>query len=712
MTKPAVETVELPLQTREARFQPSTVNEEARTVDLCWTTGATVRRRDFFGDAWDEQLMLDEGAVRMDRLNSGASVLDSHSSTRLSAVLGVVERAWMDGNGAKRQGWATVRFSDRADVEPIWRDVRSGIIRNVSVGYAIHRVDKDEKAKIPLVRVVDWEPYELSMVAVPADAGAKVRSQQDERRFPCVVERTATMADQATSAATNEVAGDKAPPKLEERKPDNKGTNERNRDDAPEQQQRAETEQTNGDARAKANGHDPEPVPTGPTAEQVRQQIEAAVQADRERADAIRLSARVLKFGSEVAERLIKSGSTLATAQSELVRLAAERQEALEAIEGPVIRSGEQDEDQTRAKAITSAILHRYSPGQFNFECGGERFNGMALLELARHCLEEAGVRTWGFSRNELARRAMLPGYGERSSGLHTTSDFAAVLADVANKTLRQSYTEAPRTFLPFCRRTTMPDFKITNRTQLGEAPQLLRKNEHGEFVRGTLSDARESYKLDTFGRVFGITREVLVNDDLDAFTRLPALFGASAARKENDIVWAVILANAAMGDGIALFHVNHGNLKASASGPPSITTVGAARASMSKQTGLDGALISAMARFILVPPELETTAEQLVTAITPNLVSSVVPPSIRSLTVISEPRLSVGVTLGGPGGASTTYAGSATAWYLAASPGEIDTVEYAYLEGEEGVMIDSRIGFDVDGVEIRAKTRFRRERP
>ena len=88
MTGPAVETVELPLQTRQARFEPKSADAEARTIELTWTTGATVRRRDWFGDARDEQLMLDDGAVRLDRLNNGAccSIVIPAASSRLCSA--------------------------------------------------------------------------------------------------------------------------------------------------------------------------------------------------------------------------------------------------------------------------------------------------------------------------------------------------------------------------------------------------------------------------------------------------------------------------------------------------------------------------------------------------------------------------------------------------------------------------------------------------
>ncbi len=129
------EQVQLPILRRNANLAPQTVDEASRTVECIWTTGATVRRRGLFEGEWDEELSVKDGAVQLQRLNAGAPVLDSHGARSVARVLGVVERAWLTGEGHNREGRATIRFSERAEVTPIWRDVQTGILRNVSVGY-------------------------------------------------------------------------------------------------------------------------------------------------------------------------------------------------------------------------------------------------------------------------------------------------------------------------------------------------------------------------------------------------------------------------------------------------------------------------------------------------------------------------------------------------------------------------------------------------
>ena len=168
--------IDLPMQTRSANFIPTTVDIEARTVEMVWSTGATVRRRDWStGQSYDERLSLDPTHVRLDRLNGGAPLLNSHEMYDLKGVLGVVEKAWI----ANGEGRATVRFSNREDVAPIWSDVKDGIIRNVSVSYRINTFQiRDEAGKIQERLAVDWEPLELSAVPVGADPGAGFRSTE------------------------------------------------------------------------------------------------------------------------------------------------------------------------------------------------------------------------------------------------------------------------------------------------------------------------------------------------------------------------------------------------------------------------------------------------------------------------------------------------------------------------------------------------------
>jgi len=158
---PEREARELGLPMRaEVRLMPDSVDETTRTVEMVWSTGASVRRRDpWTGRVYDEVLSLDAAHVDLSRLNGGAPLLNTHGAYDLEDVLGVVEAAWIDTRSGTPVGRARVRFSERQDVAPIWADVRSGIIRNVSVGYAVRTYEiTEEEGTVPVWTAVDRQP--------------------------------------------------------------------------------------------------------------------------------------------------------------------------------------------------------------------------------------------------------------------------------------------------------------------------------------------------------------------------------------------------------------------------------------------------------------------------------------------------------------------------------------------------------------------------
>ncbi|WP_375572794.1 prohead protease/major capsid protein fusion protein [Seohaeicola saemankumensis] len=705
----------LGLQLRaDVRLMPETVDVEARTVELVWSTGATVRRRDYWtGKPYDEVLSLEAGHVDLSRLNGGAPLLNTHGAHDLGQVLGVVERAWVETGEAGAQGRARVRFSARADVEPIWRDVEAGIIRNVSVGYSVRRFEiTEQEGQVPIWRAVDWQPMELSAVPVGADAAAGFRGSGVPEIF-CQLERATLLKPSQQYTETDQAVIDQEKDKtMDEQIETPVARGAMDHGDASEIGRQARV------APAHAAGTAADPLQTA-TEEQpaagraaaaefvapheqrraigtsdvaeagravvdepaMRRIAQDAMEGERARIAGIQDAARKLGVGEEITADLVRRGVGLHEARGALIDAAAQNDRAVET--RPHIRMGGQCEVDTRRAAVEAALLHRHDPGRFELTAAARDWRGLSLIEMARDILSSEGVRVRGLSRDELATRA-----------LHSTSDFPLILSNVTNKTLRAAYETAPRTFAPLARRTTVADFRDVHRLQLGEAPQLEKVNESGEYKRGTLGEAQEKYRIETFGKVIGITRQVLINDDLDAFTRVPALFGTAAATLESDVVWGVITANAAMADGKALFHAGHNNLAATGV-KLDVAGLAKARTAMSLQKGLDGrTVLNIRPAFLVVPTSLELEAEQLLAQnIVPAKSTDVVPGSLRSLTVISEPRLDPGA--------------GAVPWYLMASPAAIDTIEYAYLEGQEGVAMETRMGFDVDGMEIRARLDF-----
>lgn len=172
----------------DLRADVGTVNDETRTVELIFTTGADVVRFDWMsGKRYIERLSIDPKHVRLDRLNAGAPLLNAHSAWSLADQIGVVEPGSASMQG--KQGRANVRFSKRADVEPFYQDVRDKIIRNVSVGYRVHKFEETTNGKegLPVRLAIDWEPYEISMVPMGADSGARVRTSREVATHTCIV---------------------------------------------------------------------------------------------------------------------------------------------------------------------------------------------------------------------------------------------------------------------------------------------------------------------------------------------------------------------------------------------------------------------------------------------------------------------------------------------------------------------------------------------
>jgi hypothetical protein len=647
----------------DIRADVASVNPDDRTVALTFSTGATGRRFDWrTGEYYLEALSLDPKHVRLGRLNSGAPLLNSHQSWDLSAVMGTV----VDGSAAVngRRGDATVLFSRRPDVEPFYQDVRDRVIRKISVGYVVHKYDETpgKNGGLATRTAVDWEPYEVSLVPMPFDNGAQVRGVKPTNPegaevplYPCQI--TVRSADHTEEPAMTE---DRQPSEtIVERNPLDPG--------APTAPTRA------------AN-----PAPSEPN------ELDQAADAERDRIRGIMDACQAAKVPVTMMKRFIDTKVPLVKAQAEIFdelrKRAGDDQGPQSTATGDSHVLVRDNMIHVRA-GITNAVLHRMAPTAFPLDDKGRNYRAMSAMDIARAYLQARGVRVTDMTKNQIAAEAL--GLTNRS-GMHTTSDFADLLADVANKRLRKAYDEQPQTWRPLITAGTLPDYKTVKRLQFGDAPSLVEIKEHGEYTFGTIGEGKEEYRLVKYGRKFAITREALINDDLDAFSRLPMMFGRKARILESDLVWAQITSNPTMGDTNALFSAAHSNLQTDGD-VISVASLGRARAALRMQTSLDGAYLNLSGRFLLVPTALETKADQFVSVIQAQAPGSV-NPFQGKLQVIAEPRLD---------------ANSATAWYLAASPDQVDMIEIAYLEGEEGPQVESRIGWDVDGVEVKCRLDF-----
>jgi len=337
----------------------------------------------------------------------------------------------------------------------------------------------------------------------------------------------------------------------------------------------------------------------------------------------------------------------------------------------------------TKLAQMENALLHRLAPSKVKLEAGRE-FYGNSIMNYVDECLKDVGFTGHGRSKLEAINLAFT-----------SSSDLGNLLANVANKRLRQAYEEAEPTYRRWARRApNAPDFKQINAVELSGTPDLLRVNEAGEFKYSKLSDGAEVYSLLTYGRILPFTRQSMVNDDLRGFDRIVTGFGSSAARLENRLVYSELTANAALSDSIALFHASHGNLVTPGTAI-SATSLGVARGKMRAQTGLNSETLDLVPRFLIVPAALEQLAYQFTS-------NQFVPATAAD---VNEFRAG-GRTSLEPVVEGLLDSASPLAWYLSASQANAE-IEYCFLEGQEEIHIDQRQGFEIDGMEFKARLDF-----
>jgi phage major head subunit gpT-like protein len=654
MARPSPQTIDVP--PLSLRAEVSSFNEEQRTVDLIFSTGAPVERFDWMsGKRYLEVLSMEPKAIRLERMNSGAPLLDSHSAWSVTDQLGAV----VPGTARIEKGHAlaTVKFSARAAVAGVLQDVKDQIIRSVSVGYRVRAFveDTSKDGVIPTRTATDWEPYEISLVSMPADNGAKIRRADVETNSCILISRDLPKETVMAETPGENVRQDKSEFVVEQ--------------DPLKPESTTQRLALADDKKKEPNDRD------------------RGVIAERERVQGINNACRAARLPNAFGDDLIQSGMSLVDAQTRVFKELQSREADGPRPGGVALASVSDNMVHVRA-GIENAILHRISPTLFKLEDVGRDYRGMTLIGIADSYLKAQGVRTTRLSKSEIAGMAL--GLNQRG-GYHTTSDFADLLEGIVSQTLRKAYDEAPQTYTVISRQMTAPDFKNITMLQFGEAPALVEVKEHGEYTRGTIGLGKEAFALKTYGRIFAITRAALVNDDVDAFSQVPLKFGRSARTLESDLVWAQITGNAQMGDNENLFSAAHANLETDGD-RISIDSLSRARRAIRLQTSTDGTtMMNLTPKYLLVPPSLETVAQQFVGQITPSSAANANPFS-GLLTVIAEPRLEDD---------------SALAWYLAVSPDQTDIVVYAYLEGQTGPTIEQRVGFDVDGLEIKCRHDF-----
>ena len=660
--------INTPALMMRAMFEPSTLNEEERTIEVTFATDALVLMRDWDGQFYEE-LSFDPKHIRMDRLNAGAPLLNNHDRwAGVSGVLGSVQKAWVDGN----QGRALIKFSAREEVQPVIQDVKDGILRTISAGYRVYKYEKKGTAsdprtskkpdEIPTYRAVDWEPYEISLAPIPADIKATVRSGGSELTNECIIFETETEMNR------NEVIAE-----LKQRKI---------------QFDESATDEQLNTLLEQSRSQNPTPAPADPQKPvNADEQIRAAIAAERQRTADITLAVRAARLGDDFAQKMINDGTTIEKARELIIAEFSKQDPNTQTRNGLNIKVTADGDVKTR-NAVEAALLLRADEKAFAIDTQtvegrdlasrAREFRADSLLDIARNMLEDKGDRVRGLSKDEIVTRAL------------STTDYPLLLGSVVNRILRRAYEAPAQTWRPLSRQMNATDFRTMTAIQAGGNIKLEEVSEGGEFKSGKMAEGKETWKVKTYGKIVSITRQAIINDDLNGFARLSELFGQAAANLEADVVWGLIINNTVLADGKALFHADHSNLKGSGGAKPSLTTLSAGRLSFRKQTGLAGESLNLMPKFLIVPPELETVAEQIIATGYMPTTQDNINVLARSVTPIVESRLT-----------------DADAWYLACDPAQIDMIVHSYLDGQEGMFTETRYGFEVDGVQIKVRKDF-----
>jgi hypothetical protein len=406
------------------------------------------------------------------------------------------------------------------------------------------------------------------------------------------------------------------------------------------------------------------------------------IRAERERVHTIGNMCRIAQL-PKFAEQFIADGTPVDIVREKLFR-------EMERTNPPMGASRIASEDVTdyrgRKAAMVDGLVQRAGFKLKDPANGSDYFVRSSILDIAKHFVKEHGrddVRMMG--ADTIIRRAM-------TLRSHTTSDFPSILANVQNKILREAYENTPATFQHWTVKGSGENFKELSRVQLSEAPALSEVAEKEEYSYGSFGESKEVFQIKKYGKLFRISWEAMVNDDLQAFARIAKAFTASAKRGLNSAVYSVLTTNAVMSDGTALFHDDHSNL-ATSGAAIGILPLSAARLAMRTQAGLNTTdPLNIEPKYLIIPAALETTADQTINTME-GLSADDGPgtrnPFYRKLTVVPEPFLD---TI------------DDDAWFVSADPAFFDTVEVAYLDSEETPFIEEKTGWEVDSWEFKIR--------
>lgn len=636
----------------DASGRPTTINEDARSVEVIASTEQPVWVMD-----WEEssqkpklEILLMSGC----RMPRQVPLLDTHSRESVHRVLGSFRDIHIADGPAGPQLVGRIEYSQAEDARNAWIKTSEGHLTDVSVGYDIEEYallrkgesimldDREFHAREHPLRIVTrWALKELSLCPIGADTLAKTRQQstsgaagrdtnqkrgnsmkirlkkRSKRRqqleslhrwlrarrsgredadlelaeVELVDEANEPIAPEDLSEVAIEELIDELEVALEEEQAD-PGSEERADGEPPEEEENEE------EKKPEEEGQRRKPAKRSAARRGLSSASRIAEQARKEeqlRIVAIGNLARAHNISQTAEHDLIERGVSVDQAKAEVLDMLHARRSG-----GPGVRVsvGRSDLEKFRS-ATRDAIGLRCGLRIEKPAVGALELRGRTMPMLAMEMLQRAN-RPHGGTMRELMARAL------------TTTDLPMLLVDTQRRVLMEAFEQAPETWHLWCGTGTATDFKKNKAVGLEGDFTLLEKPESGEYTKGHLQEFGEEWFIREFGRKMAISRQSLINDDLNALVEIPRAYGEACARLIGDIAFEAMVAEPNnMGDGKPLFSTEHNNLYVGAGGPPTVESIGQVVTGMSLQKNSYGFPITIVPRFFLAPVAMKTVAEQ-----------------------------------------------------------------------------------------------------
>jgi len=308
----------------------------------------------------------------------------------------------------------------------------------------------------------------------------------------------------------------------------------------------------------------------------------------------------------------------------------------------------------------------------------------------------------------ELACGTQLPRYKRDAIGwleaAFSTTTLPGILSNIANKMLLEGYNYVDDTWRKICKFSTVNDFKTHSRYRLTSDFKFEKIGDGGELKHGKLDEQKFTQKADTYGIMFALTRQMIVNDDLSALTDVPRQIGMGAAESIMDAVWDLLHLNPVQSDGKTFFHADHKNYLAGATTALSVDGLTKAEVAFMEQVKPNGRPLGVPASILLVPTSLKVIAEMLMKST-----------FVNENTKENEPKPNQNPHAGKFEVVSTTYlsnpvikGSSSKAWYLFADPNRLPAFEVAFLGGQDSPTVErADADFNVLGIQFRGYIDF-----